>query len=81
MGFYGGIFDVITALQQGVLSIMAGMSKIRMNNTNVGNFAKKIECSVELRVCKILNMPLIFFMINSSSKIEILPLYSSLKRF
>ena len=41
-----GIFDVITAWQQGVLSIMAGIFKIRVNNTNVGNFGKKIKCTV-----------------------------------
>ena len=36
-----GIFDVITAWQQGVWSIMAGIFKIRVNNTSVGNFGKK----------------------------------------
>ena len=43
-----GIFDVITAWQQGVLSIMAGIFKIqiRVNNTNVANFGKKIKCTV-----------------------------------
>ena len=41
-----GIFDVITAWQQGVWSIMAGIFKIRVNNTNVGNFGKKIKCTV-----------------------------------
>ena len=41
-----GIFDVITAWQQGVWSTMAGISKIRVNNRNVGNFGKKIECTV-----------------------------------
>ena len=41
-----GIFDVITAWQQGVWSIMAGILKIRVNNTNVGNFGKKIKCTV-----------------------------------
>ena len=40
------IFDVITAWQQGVWSIMAGIFKIRVNNTNVGNFGKKIKCTV-----------------------------------
>ena len=40
-----GIFDVITASQQGVWSIMAGIFKIRVN-TNVGNFGKKIKCTV-----------------------------------
>ena len=58
---------------------MAGIFKIRVNNTNVGNFGKKIECTVQRWVCKILNIPLILSMINSSFKIEILPLYSSLK--
>ena len=43
---YRGIFDVITVWQQGVWSIMAGISKIRVNTTNVGNFGKKIECTV-----------------------------------
>ena len=43
---HGRIFDVITAWQQGVWSIMAGISKIKVNNTNVGNFGKKIECTV-----------------------------------
>ena len=37
-----GIF-VITAWQQGVWSIMAGIFKIRVNNTNVENFGKNIE--------------------------------------
>ena len=41
-----GIFDVITTWQQGVWSIMAGIFKIRVNNTNVGNFGKKIKCTV-----------------------------------
>ena len=41
-----GIFDVITAWQQGAWSIMAGIFKIRVNNTNVGNFGKKIKCTV-----------------------------------
>ena len=41
-----GIFDVITAWQQGVWSIMAGIFKIRVNNTNVGKFGKKIKCTV-----------------------------------
>ena len=41
-----GIFDVITAWEQGVWSIMAGIFKIRVNNTNVGNFGKKIKCTV-----------------------------------
>ena len=41
-----GIFDVITAWQQGVWSIMAGIFKIRVNNTNVGNVGKKIKCTV-----------------------------------
>ena len=43
-----GIFDVITAWQQGVWSIMAGIFKIqiRVNNTNVGNFGKKTKCTV-----------------------------------
>ena len=41
-----GTFDVITTWQQGVWSIMAGIFKIRVNNTNVGNFGKKIECTV-----------------------------------
>ena len=41
-----GIFDVITAWQQGVWSIMAGIFKIRVNNTNVGNVGKKIICTV-----------------------------------
>ena len=41
-----GTFDVITAWQQGVWSIMAGIFKIRVNNTNVGNFGKKIKCTV-----------------------------------
>ena len=41
-----GIFDVITAWQQGVWSYMAGIFKISVNNTNVGNFGKKIECTV-----------------------------------
>ena len=41
---YRGIFDVITAWQQGVWSIMAGISKKRgEDNTNVGNFGKEIE--------------------------------------
>ena len=35
------IFDVITAWQQGVWSIMAGIFKIRVNNTNVGNLARR----------------------------------------
>ena len=43
---YRGIFDVIIAWQQGVWSIMAGISKLRVNNTNVGDFGKKIECTV-----------------------------------
>ena len=47
VGFYiSGIFDVITARQQGVWSIMAGIFKIRVNNTNVENFGKKIKCTV-----------------------------------
>ena len=41
-----GIFDVITAWQQDVWSIMAGIFKIRVNNANVGNFGKKIKCTV-----------------------------------
>ena len=41
-----GISDVITTWQQSVWSIMAGIFKIRVNNTNVGNFGKKIECTV-----------------------------------
>ena len=41
-----GIFDVTIVWQQGVWSIMAGISNIRVNNTNVGNFGKKIECTV-----------------------------------
>ena len=41
-----GIFDVIIAWQQGVWSIMAGIFKIRVNNTNVGNVGKKIKCTV-----------------------------------
>ena len=41
-----GMFDVITAWQLGVWSIMAGIFKIRVNNTNVGNFGKKIKCTV-----------------------------------
>ena len=41
-----GIFDVITAWQQGVWSIMAGIFKLRVNNTNVGNFGKTIKCTV-----------------------------------
>ena len=39
---YRGIF-VITAWQQGVWSIMAGVFKIGVNNTNVENFGKNIE--------------------------------------
>ena len=35
------IFDVITVWQQGVWSIMAGIFKIRVNNTNVGNFGQE----------------------------------------
>ena len=47
VGFYiSEIFDVITAWQQGVWSIMAGIFKIRANNTNVGNFGKTIKCTV-----------------------------------
>ena len=46
MGICGGIFGVIIAWQRGVWSIMAGISKVRVNNTNVGNFGKKIECTV-----------------------------------
>ena len=41
-----GISDVITTWQQSVWSIMAGIFKIRVNNANVGNFGKKIECTV-----------------------------------
>ena len=41
-----GIFDVITAWQQGVWSIMAGIFKIRVSNANVGNFGKRIKCIV-----------------------------------
>ena len=41
-----GIFDVITAWQQGVWSTMAGIFKIRVNNTNVGDFGKTIKCTV-----------------------------------
>ena len=41
-----GIFNVITAWQQGVWSIMAGIFKIRINNINVGYFGKKIKCTV-----------------------------------
>ena len=46
------ISDVITAWQQSVWSIMAGIFKIRVNSTNVGNFGKNIflmcndECTV-----------------------------------
>ena len=40
------VSDVITTWQQSVWSIMAGIFKIRVNNTNVGNFGKKIECTV-----------------------------------
>ena len=43
---YQRISDVITTWQQSVWSIMAGIIKIRVNNTNVGNFGKKIECTV-----------------------------------
>ena len=38
-----GISDVVTTWQQSVWSIMAGIFKIRVNNTNVGNFGKKID--------------------------------------
>ena len=41
-----GIFDVITAWQQGVWSIMADIFKIRVNNTDVGNFGKKMKYTV-----------------------------------
>ena len=41
-----GIPDVIITWQQSVWSIMAGIFKIRVNNTNVGNFGKKIEFNV-----------------------------------
>ena len=41
-----GMFNVITAWQQGVWSIMAGIFKMRVNNTNVGNLGKKIKYTV-----------------------------------
>ena len=41
-----GIFNVITGWQQGVWSIIAGIFKIRVNNRKVGNFGKKIKCTV-----------------------------------
>ena len=46
LGFCRRISDVIKAFQQGVWSIMAGMSKIRVNNTSVGNFGNNKECTV-----------------------------------
>ena len=75
-----GIFDVITALQQGVWSIMVGISKIRVNN-KCWKFWQEDRMYCATRVCKIFNIPLILFMIKSSFMIEILPLYSSLNCF
>ena len=40
-----GIFDVITAWQQGVWSIMADIQN-KSKQYNVGNFGKKIKCTV-----------------------------------
>ena len=51
--------------------VLGGALRIRMNNTNVANFGKKIEHTLQLRYCKIQTNILVFLMINSALKMNI----------
>ena len=49
---YRPIYDVVTAWQQAVWSIVADIPRIRPDNANAVNFGNNIEHSLLQRLCK-----------------------------